>query len=289
MFRLRAPSRTCWRPLCSGTTAERWRASRASASASSNVSVCWSRATPLSPAHAGGDRQHVGAERRELLVHRRLRAAAEREHRDHRGDADDDPEHRERGSGTRCRASSRARAAPSPRTASALPRRGAVGGAACAGGLAASGPGMPPRRLATSWICCWISTRLAVGSSSTSSPSARPPVISTRSRSVIPVSTGVGTWRPSLTATTQSPRPSPSAPPRSPAPRPRVRAPARTRADVRAQRRRVEPEDLRRRVDVARGAQRHHRQRQHARPFRDVEGRVHVHARPQQAVLVRRR
>ena len=52
---------------------------------------------------------------------------------------------------------------------------------------------MPLRLLATSWICCWISTRLAVGSRSTWSPSASPPVISTRSRSLIPVSTGVGT------------------------------------------------------------------------------------------------
>ena len=112
-------------------------------------------------------------------------------------------------------------------------QNGISGSAACAAGAfvvagCCVSPGMPPRRLATSWICCWISTRLAVGSSSTSSPSPRPPVISTRSRSVTPVSTGVGVSRPSLTTTTQSPRPSPSAPPRAPVPpcpRPRVRAP----------------------------------------------------------------
>ena len=96
-LRFRAPSRTCWRPLCSGTTAAMLRASRASASASSIVSVCWSRATPLAQRMPVVTVQHVGAELRELRVHRRLRAAAEREHGDHRGDADDDAEHRERG------------------------------------------------------------------------------------------------------------------------------------------------------------------------------------------------
>ncbi len=102
----------------------------------------------------------------------------------------------------------------------------------------------------------------------------------------MPVSTGVGTSRPPSRATTQRPRPSESEPPRSAL----LRAAAARfiePADRRAQFLRVEAEDTGRRVDVPRGAQCHHRQRQHGVAPRDVEHHVHVHARAQQAVLVR--
>ena len=100
------------------------------------------------PAHAGRDGEDVGAERRELRVHRGLRAAAEREHRDDRGDADDHAEHRERGA---------EQVAPHrvEREADRLPERhqrsraGAAGGAPVLAGFWVS-PGMPLRRLATS-------------------------------------------------------------------------------------------------------------------------------------------
>ena len=44
---------------------------------------------------AGVDRQERGAERRDAVVHLLLCASSERDHRDHRGDADDDAEHRQ--------------------------------------------------------------------------------------------------------------------------------------------------------------------------------------------------
>ena len=100
------------------------------------------------PAHAGRHRQHVGAERRKLLVDRLLRAAAEGEHRDDRGDADDDAEHRERGA-------KRVAAHRVERQADRLQERHqrSRAGAACTVPVVAGfcvRPGMPLRRLATS-------------------------------------------------------------------------------------------------------------------------------------------
>jgi hypothetical protein len=51
----------------------------------------------LRETHPGGHRNHVRAERRELLLDRALRTRAQRQHRDHRGHTDDHAEHGERG------------------------------------------------------------------------------------------------------------------------------------------------------------------------------------------------
>ena len=46
---------------------------------------------------AGKDRDHVGAGAADLVLDGALRAGAEGDHDDHRADANDDPEHRQRG------------------------------------------------------------------------------------------------------------------------------------------------------------------------------------------------
>ena len=171
----------------------------------------------------------------------------------------------------RCGASSRARAGLSQNGVGALRarrlRRGWRGGLA---GCQAS-PGTPPRLLAM--VLDPLDRQARRRQQRHLVPPRRAPVNSTRSRSVTPDSTGVGRSRRSSTVTTRGPRPSPSARARQAA----TRAPC-TPSELR---RAVFPrpsERFRRGVDVlaARGAVTgpvgH-------RALRDVERRIHVHAR----------